>query len=162
MVLHLGKVVIDAFRLTDPRMQALGQEPRQTTSNLGHLQKPSIQVSVSKGRGGSSPPSISLPLSSTCLRAEMHGEGVEVGMLRGWRWGRFGVGAVRVEMGTVRGGGEDGSGWERFGWRWGRFGVEVRTVRGGSGSGGGGDGSGWGRFGVGVVRGGGGDGSGWR
>ena len=39
-----GKVVIDAFRLTDPRMQALGQEPRQTTSNLGHLQKPSIQV----------------------------------------------------------------------------------------------------------------------
>ena len=25
-------------------MQALGQEPRQTTSNLGHLQKPSIQV----------------------------------------------------------------------------------------------------------------------
>ena len=41
---YLGKVVIDAFRLTDPRMQALGQEPRQTTSNLGHLQKPSIQV----------------------------------------------------------------------------------------------------------------------
>lgn len=41
----IGKVVIDAFRLTDPRMQALGQEPRQTTSNLGHLQKPSIQVS---------------------------------------------------------------------------------------------------------------------
>ena len=40
-----GKVVIDAFRLTDPRTQALGQEPRQTTSNLGHLQKPSIQVS---------------------------------------------------------------------------------------------------------------------
>ena len=39
-----GKVVIDAFRLTDPRMQAMGQEPRQTTSNLGHLQKPSIQV----------------------------------------------------------------------------------------------------------------------
>ena len=39
-----GKVVIDAFRLTDPRMQALGQEPRQTTSNLGHLEKPSIQV----------------------------------------------------------------------------------------------------------------------
>ena len=37
--------MIDAFRLTDPRTQALGQEPRQTTSNLGHLQKPSIQVS---------------------------------------------------------------------------------------------------------------------
>jgi 26S proteasome regulatory subunit N11 len=41
-----GKVVIDAFRLTDPRMQALGQEPRQTTSNLGHLQKPSIQALI--------------------------------------------------------------------------------------------------------------------
>ena len=39
--LFIGKVVIDAFRLTDPRMQALGQEPRQTTSNL---EKPSIQV----------------------------------------------------------------------------------------------------------------------
>jgi len=41
-----GKVVIDAFRLTDPRTQALGQEPRQTTSNLGHLQKPSIQALI--------------------------------------------------------------------------------------------------------------------
>lgn len=39
-----GKVVIDAFRLTNPHLQALGQEIRQTTSNLGHLQKPSIQV----------------------------------------------------------------------------------------------------------------------
>ena len=45
MIMCAGKVVIDAFRLTDPRTQALGQEPRQTTSNLGHLQKPSIQVS---------------------------------------------------------------------------------------------------------------------
>ena len=45
MTMCAGKVVIDAFRLTDPRTQALGQEPRQTTSNLGHLQKPSIQVS---------------------------------------------------------------------------------------------------------------------
>jgi hypothetical protein len=27
-------------------MVVLGQEPRQTTSNLGHLQKPSIQVTV--------------------------------------------------------------------------------------------------------------------
>ena len=44
MTMCAGKVVIDAFRLTDPRTQALGQEPRQTTSNLGHLQKPSIQV----------------------------------------------------------------------------------------------------------------------
>ena len=47
-MLCAGKVVIDAFRLTDPRMQALGQEPRQTTSNLGHLQKPSIQVKCTR------------------------------------------------------------------------------------------------------------------
>jgi hypothetical protein len=39
-----GKVVIDAFRLINPNMMVLGQEPRQTTSNLGHLQKPSVQV----------------------------------------------------------------------------------------------------------------------
>ena len=44
--LSSGKVVIDAFRLTDPRMQAMGHEPRQTTSNLGHLQKPSIQALI--------------------------------------------------------------------------------------------------------------------
>ena len=36
--------MIDAFRLINPNMMVLGQEPRQTTSNLGHLQKPSIQV----------------------------------------------------------------------------------------------------------------------
>lgn len=42
--LLLGKVVIDAFRLINPNMMVLGQEPRQTTSNLGHLQKPSVQV----------------------------------------------------------------------------------------------------------------------
>lgn len=40
-----GKVVIDAFRLINPQTMMLGQEPRQTTSNLGHLNKPSIQVS---------------------------------------------------------------------------------------------------------------------
>ena len=39
-----GKVVIDAFRLINPNTVVLGQEPRQTTSNIGHLQKPSIQV----------------------------------------------------------------------------------------------------------------------
>ena len=39
-----GKVVIDAFRLINPNVVVLGHEPRQTTSNLGHLQKPSIQV----------------------------------------------------------------------------------------------------------------------
>lgn len=37
--------MIDAFRLINPNMMVLGQEPRQTTSNLGHLQKPSVQVS---------------------------------------------------------------------------------------------------------------------
>merc|ERR1712174_182637 len=41
-----GKVVIDAFRLINPQMIMLGQEPRQTTSNLGHLQKPSIQALI--------------------------------------------------------------------------------------------------------------------
>ncbi|NXD06084.1 PSDE ATPase, partial [Nothocercus nigrocapillus] len=39
-----GKVVIDAFRLINANMMVLGHEPRQTTSNLGHLNKPSIQV----------------------------------------------------------------------------------------------------------------------
>ncbi|CAI9112651.1 OLC1v1013124C1 [Oldenlandia corymbosa var. corymbosa] len=38
-----GKVVIDAFRLINPQTMMLGKEPRQTTSNLGHLNKPSIQ-----------------------------------------------------------------------------------------------------------------------
>jgi len=38
-----GKVVIDAFRLINPNTLVLGQEPRQTTSMLGHLNKPSIQ-----------------------------------------------------------------------------------------------------------------------
>lgn len=41
-----GKVVIDAFRLINPQMIALGMEPRQTTSNLGHLHKPSIAALV--------------------------------------------------------------------------------------------------------------------
>ena len=39
-----GKVVIDAFRLISPQTMMTGQEPRQTSSNLGHLHKPSIQV----------------------------------------------------------------------------------------------------------------------
>ncbi|RKO97357.1 hypothetical protein CXG81DRAFT_24462 [Caulochytrium protostelioides] len=38
-----GKVVIDAFRLINPQTLMLGQEPRQTTSNIGYLNKPSIQ-----------------------------------------------------------------------------------------------------------------------
>merc|ERR1712107_748130 len=41
-----GKVVIDAFRLINPNMMVLGQEPWQTTSVLGHLQKPSIQALI--------------------------------------------------------------------------------------------------------------------
>jgi len=30
--------------LIDPQVMMAGQEPRQTTSNIGHLNKPSIQV----------------------------------------------------------------------------------------------------------------------
>ncbi|CAO1620953.1 unnamed protein product [Parajaminaea phylloscopi] len=37
-----GKVVIDAFRLINPGTAMQGQEPRQTTSNIGHLNKPTI------------------------------------------------------------------------------------------------------------------------
>ena len=41
-----GKVVIDAFRLITPQMQMFGHEPRHTTSNVGHLNKPSIQALI--------------------------------------------------------------------------------------------------------------------
>jgi len=41
-----GKVVIDCFRLINPQLLIIGQEPRQTTSNLGHLQKPSISAII--------------------------------------------------------------------------------------------------------------------
>lgn len=41
-----GKVVIDAFRLISPNLMVIGHESRQTTSNLGHLQKPSIQALI--------------------------------------------------------------------------------------------------------------------
>merc|ERR1712195_202753 len=41
-----GKVVIDAFRSINPQMVMMGQEPRQTTSNVGHIQKPSIQALI--------------------------------------------------------------------------------------------------------------------
>eukprot|EP00916_Digyalum_oweni_P018215 GHVL01030586.1.p1 GENE.GHVL01030586.1~~GHVL01030586.1.p1 ORF type:complete len:308 (+),score=34.59 GHVL01030586.1:31-954(+) len=41
-----GKVVIDCFRLINPQMIMMGQEPRQTTSNIGHIQKPSITALV--------------------------------------------------------------------------------------------------------------------
>lgn len=41
-----GKVVIDAFRLINPQTVMAGREPRQTTSNIGHINKPSIQALV--------------------------------------------------------------------------------------------------------------------
>lgn len=41
-----GKVVIDAFRLINTQLLMLGQEPRQTTSNVGHLNRPSIQALI--------------------------------------------------------------------------------------------------------------------
>ncbi|XP_049849508.1 uncharacterized protein LOC126319864 [Schistocerca gregaria] len=41
-----GKVVIDAFRLVNSQLSVLGQEARQTTSNIGYLQKPSIQALI--------------------------------------------------------------------------------------------------------------------
>ncbi|KAJ2521228.1 multicatalytic endopeptidase [Coemansia sp. RSA 1939] len=41
-----GKVVIDAFRLINPTAAMTGMEPRQSTSNIGQLHKPSIQALV--------------------------------------------------------------------------------------------------------------------
>jgi 26S proteasome regulatory subunit N11 len=41
-----GKVVIDCFRLINPQLLIIGQEPRQTTSVLGHLQKPSLTAII--------------------------------------------------------------------------------------------------------------------
>ncbi|KAF9184147.1 multicatalytic endopeptidase [Haplosporangium sp. Z 767] len=41
-----GKVVIDAFRLINPQIATVGHEARQTTSNIGHLNKPSIQALI--------------------------------------------------------------------------------------------------------------------
>lgn len=41
-----GKVVIDAFRLISQNFLIIGQEPRQTTSNIGYLNKPSIQALI--------------------------------------------------------------------------------------------------------------------
>lgn len=41
-----GKVVIDAFRLINAQVHMLGQEPRQSTSNVGHLNKPTIQALI--------------------------------------------------------------------------------------------------------------------
>jgi len=41
-----GKVVIDAFRTINPQLMMMGIAPRQTTSNLGHLRKPSISALI--------------------------------------------------------------------------------------------------------------------
>ncbi|KAJ2157460.1 multicatalytic endopeptidase [Coemansia sp. RSA 552] len=41
-----GKVVIDAFRLIDSSAAMSGMEPRQSTSNIGQLHKPSIQALI--------------------------------------------------------------------------------------------------------------------
>jgi len=41
-----GKVVIDCFRLINHQMLMLGQEPRQSTSITGHLNKPSITALI--------------------------------------------------------------------------------------------------------------------
>ena len=43
-----GKVVIDAFRSINPQIGLTGKEPRQTTSNIGYLQKPTL-VSLVRG-----------------------------------------------------------------------------------------------------------------
>lgn len=39
-----GKVVIDAFRLISPQITLMGLEPRQTTSNMGLIVKPSLKT----------------------------------------------------------------------------------------------------------------------
>ncbi|KAJ2810902.1 multicatalytic endopeptidase [Coemansia furcata] len=41
-----GKVVIDAFRLIESASSVTGVEPRQSTSNIGQLHKPSIQALI--------------------------------------------------------------------------------------------------------------------
>jgi 26S proteasome regulatory subunit N11 len=45
-----GKVVIDAFRNIDPQVLMMGAEPRQTTSNIGHIAKPAL-VAIAHGLG---------------------------------------------------------------------------------------------------------------
>ena len=40
-----GKVVIDAFRLISAYVHMLGQEPRQTARNFGHLNNPELKRS---------------------------------------------------------------------------------------------------------------------
>jgi len=45
-----GKVVIDAFRSIEPQVLMMGVEPRQTTSNIGHITKPAL-VALAHGLG---------------------------------------------------------------------------------------------------------------
>jgi 26S proteasome regulatory subunit N11 len=45
-----GKVVMDAFRSIDPQVIMMGIEPRQTTSNIGHINKSSL-VALAHGLG---------------------------------------------------------------------------------------------------------------
>ena len=46
LMLMQFQVVIDAFRLIKPEQVMAQQEIRQTTSNIGHLNKPSLQAIV--------------------------------------------------------------------------------------------------------------------
>jgi 26S proteasome regulatory subunit N11 len=39
-----GKVIMDAFRTIPRQSMATGKEPRQTTSNIGLMQRPSLQA----------------------------------------------------------------------------------------------------------------------
>lgn len=57
-----GKVVIEAFRLIQPMSVGMGLEPRQTTSNVGFLHKPSLQVNT---------PSFLSSLSWVCRRGSL-------------------------------------------------------------------------------------------
>eukprot|EP00494_Astrolonche_serrata_P030773 UN31041 len=41
-----GKVVLDAFRNINPQTRLMGMEPRQTTSNIGQTNKPSISAMI--------------------------------------------------------------------------------------------------------------------
>ncbi len=43
-----GKVVMDCFRSINPQVAMMKQEPRQTTSNIGHINKPSL-VALARG-----------------------------------------------------------------------------------------------------------------
>ena len=61
-----GKVVIDCFRSINPQMIMLGQEPRQTTSNLGHLNKPSIQARTTSSNHSPPPPLLALLQAAGC------------------------------------------------------------------------------------------------